>query len=231
MSDTADVPQHLGIILDGNRRWAKARGLPTLEGHRQGSDVFKEVSQAAFDRGVKYLSAFVFSTENWSRTEEEVGYLMKLVVRVVKTYLKEVDQNGVRIVILGRRDGLRRSVLKAIEEAEAKTAHNTRGTIALCFNYGGKEELVDAVKDMISKGTKPEEVTADAIAQSLYSPEIPPVDFMIRTSGEQRTSGFMLYRAEYAELYFTDKYWPDFGVADLDDALAEYSHRQRRFGK
>jgi undecaprenyl diphosphate synthase len=230
MSETA-VPQHLGLILDGNRRWAKENGLPTLEGHKQGADVFKEISRKAFERGVKYVSAYVFSNENWTRTEEEVGYLMKLVIRVVKNYLDEVHQNGIKIVILGRRDGLRKDVLKAIEQAEAKTANNIKGTIALCFNYGGQEEIVDAVKALIEKKTPADEIDAAKIAGAVYRPEIPPVDFMIRTSGEERTSGFMLYRAAYAELYFTGKYWPDFTEADLDSALAEYSRRQRRFGK
>lgn len=230
MSKSA-VPQHLGLILDGNRRWAKARGLPTLEGHRQGADTFKEISQAAFARGVKYVSAYVFSNENWSRTEEEVGYLMKLVVRVVKSYLGEIHQNGIKIVILGRRDGLSKSVLKAIEQAETQTVNNTNGTLALCFNYGGQEELVDAVKTLITSQTDAAEITADKIASVLYRPEIPPLDFVVRTSGEMRTSGFMLYRSAYAELYFTDKYWPEFSVADLDMALAEYASRQRRFGK
>ena len=227
----ASVPQHVGFILDGNRRWAKAQGLPTLEGHRKGAEVFKEISRTAFESGVQYISAYVFSTENWSRAEEEIGYLMKLLVRFVKTYLDEAHENGVRVVLLGRREGLSKPVLKAIENAEAKTAGNTKRTLALCFNYGGQEELVDAFKKLLAEGVKPEDVTAETIAQALYGPEVPPVDFMIRTSGEERTSGFMLYRVAYAELYFTDKYWPDFTVEDLNQALAEYSRRQRRFGK
>jgi undecaprenyl diphosphate synthase len=231
MSDNTTVPTHLGLILDGNRRWAKQQGLPTLEGHRQGADTFKEISRAAFERGVKYVSAYVFSNENWSRTEEEVGYLMKLLVRVVTGYLDEVHENNIKIVVLGRREGLNKTVLNALEKAEARTADNTKGTIALCFNYGGQEELVDAYKNMLKAGVTADEVTAETIAQNLYGPEVPPVDFLIRTSGEQRTSGYMLYRSAYAELYFTDKFWPDFSVADLDAALEEYANRQRRFGK
>lgn len=228
MPETATIPAHVGLILDGNRRWAKERGVPTLEGHRQGAEVFKEVALGAFDRGIRYLSAFVFSTENWSRTEEEVGYLMKLVVKATESYLNDFHKAGIRIVTLGRRDGLTDSVLESIERTEQKTANNTRGTLALCFNYGGQEELVDAV-NTLKDSTEP--VTAETIQAALYHPEVPAVDLLIRTSGEQRTSGFMLYRAAYAELYFTDKYWPDFTLGNLDDALETYKKRSRRFGK
>lgn len=222
--------KHLGLILDGNRRWAKQQGLPTLEGHRQGAENFKTIALAAFDRGVEYLSAYVFSNENWSRTEEEVGYLMKLVIKAVEKYLDEFNKAGVRIVILGRREGLSEDVLKAVNGAEAKTAANTRGTLALCFNYGGQEEIVDAFKQLSGQGVAAADITADKISGALYEPSIPPVDLIVRTSGEERLSGFMLWRSMYAELYFIDKYWPDFEVADLDTALAEYDQRQRRFG-
>lgn len=231
MSETAVIPKHLGLILDGNRRWAKKKGLPTLEGHRQGSEVFKEIALDAFSRGVKYVSAFVFSTENWSRTEEEVSYLMKLVVKATEKYLDEFDKAGIRVVILGRRSDLPEDVLKSIERTEAKTKDNTQGTLALCFNYGGQEELVDAVKHLVASGLAPREITADTIHGALYCPEIPNVDLLIRTSGEQRTSGFMLYRAAYAELMFVDKYWPDFTKDDLGAALHDYAARERRFGK
>ncbi len=222
--------KHLGLILDGNRRWAKQQGLPTLEGHRQGAENFKTIALAAFDRGVEYLSAYVFSNENWSRTEEEVGYLMKLVIKAVEKYLDEFNKAGVRIVILGRRDGLSKDVLKAIAGAEEKTASNTKGTLALCFNYGGQEEIVDAFRQLNRQGVSADDITADRISGALYEPSIPPVDLIVRTSGEERLSGFMLWRSMYAELYFVDKFWPDFSVADLDEALAEYDNRQRRFG-
>jgi len=231
MSDTAILPNHVGIILDGNRRWAKAQGLPTMEGQRQGSENFKKVALAAFEKGVHYLSAFVFSTENWERAEEEVGYLMKLVLKAVENYLEDFHKAGIKIVILGRRTGLSESVLKALEKTESKTQDNKKGTLALCFNYGGQEELVDAIKKILIIQPDPETVTADTIQAALYAPEVPPLDLLIRTSGEQRLSGFMLYRSPYAELYFTDKYWPDFTTEDLDAALQEYGQRQRRFGK
>lgn len=230
ISETQTLPKHVGIILDGNRRWAKENGLPTLKGHRQGMDVLKDVSFHAFERGVQYLSAFIFSTENWQRAEEEVNYLMDLTVKAVEKYLEEYHERGIKVVILGRRKGIRQKVLDAIARAEEKTKNNTQGTLALCFNYGGKEELVDAVKHIVTEGFTPAEITADVLAASLYCPDIPDVDLLIRTSGEERTSGFMLYRAAYAELVFRDKYWPDFTTADFDDALLEYEKRERRYG-
>jgi undecaprenyl diphosphate synthase len=225
------APQHIGLILDGNRRWAKERGLPTLEGHRQGAETFRKVSLAAFDRGVKYVSAYTFSTENWQRTEEEVGYLMKLLVKAVEKHLKSFHEAGVKVVVLGRREGLRKDVLKAIEKTESLTKYNTRGTLALCFNYGGKAELVDSVKKIVASGVSPSDIDVDTITANIYYPEVPEIDLLIRTSGEKRTSGFMLYRSEYAELYFTDTMWPDFDGASLDEALADYANRKRRFGK
>jgi undecaprenyl diphosphate synthase len=230
MSETAVVPKHLGLILDGNRRWAKSKNLPTLEGHRQGAEVFKEIALDAFSRGVQYVSAFVFSTENWARAEEEVGYLMKLVVKATESYLDEFDKAGIRIVALGRRSNLSAEVIKSLNRTEEKTKDNTQGTLALCFNYGGQEELVDAVKFLVASGRTPREINIAAIHGALYCPEIPNLDLVIRTSGEQRTSGFMLYRAAYAELMFVDKYWPDFTKDDLTQALEHFQSRERRFG-
>lgn len=231
MSDTATLPVHVGIVLDGNRRWAKQNGLPAVQGHRQGMDVLKDVSFHAFERGVQYLSAFVFSTENWQRAEEEVSYLMDLTIKAVEKYLDEYHQRGIRIVILGRRKGIRQKVLEAIDRAEEKTKANTQGTLALCFNYGGKEEIIDAARRIVAEGFTPKEVTADVFAASLYCPEIPDVDLLIRTSGEARTSGFMLYRAAYAEMHFIKKHWPEFDTEDFDAALNAYMTRERRFGK
>ena len=230
MSEALPIPVHLGLILDGNRRWAKAKGLPTLEGHRQGAEVFKDLALNAFDTGIKYVSAYIFSAENWSRSEEEVGYLMKLVIKATEQYLADFDKAGIRIVMLGRRDGLSASVLAAIERTESKTAQNKNGILALCFNYGGQEEIVDAFKRLIADGHQAEEITEELISGALYEPDIPPVDLIIRTSGEQRLSGFMLYRSAYAELLFSEKMWPDFTREDLMTAVHEYGNRQRRFG-
>lgn len=229
--EALSIPKHLGLILDGNRRWAKEHGLPTLEGHRQGAETFKTTALAAFDRGVEYVSAFAFSTENWQRTEEEVGYLMRLFVKAVEKHLKTFDKANIRIVILGRMNELPDDVRTALEKTETKTKDNTRGTLAICVNYGGKEELVDAVKKLVAGGTAATDIDYQMIESALYHPEVPGIDLLIRTSGENRTSGFMLYRSDYAELYFTDTLWPDFDEAELDTALSEYSTRKRRFGK
>lgn len=232
MGDSNSVlPTHVGIILDGNRRWAKAHGLSTVDGHKQGAEVFKTVSIAAFDAGVRYLSAYVFSTENWNRTKEEVSFIMKLVVRAVELHLDEFHSKNIKIVVVGSLKNVSKTVLKAIQRTEQKTAKNTGGTLALCFNYGGKSEIVDAVKQIVASGVSPQDVTQELIDASIYHPEIPPLDLIIRTSGEKRTSGFMLWRSDYAELLFVDKMWPDFTVNDLNDAFADYANRQRRFGK
>ena len=228
--DKAVLPRHIGLILDGNRRWAKARGLPTLEGHRQGAEAFRRVVRAAFERGVPYVSTYVFSTENWSRAQDEVTYLMNLLITFVKRDLDALHKEGIRVVILGTREGLDEKIDKLLDQVEAKTAHNTKATLALCFNYGGQIEIVDAVKKLITNGAKAEDISVEAISRELYHPEIPPVDLIIRTSGEQRISNFMLWRGSYAELLFVDTFWPDFNEQDLDNALTVYAARQRRFG-
>lgn len=224
------VPGHVGIILDGNRRWAKKQGMPILEGHRRGAEVFKEVSLGAFDRGVTYLSAFVFSTENWNRTEEEVSYLMKLIAKAVERYLEEFHKKGIKIIVAGQRDKFSSTVLSSIEKTEERTKDNRNGVLVLCLGYGGQQEIVDATKKILAENHTPSDITTELFEQNLYAPEIPPVDLLIRTSGEQRTSGFMLWRAAYAELLFSDKLWPDYTIEDFDEALVEYNKRHRRFG-
>lgn len=226
----SELPRHVGIILDGNRRWAKEQGLPSIEGHRKGTENFSEVVRHLFDRGVAYVSAFVFSTENWRRTEEEVSYLMRLVVKMTNDSLEEFNQAGVRMRILGSRDKLNRSVLQAIEKAETSTKDNTKATLALCFNYGGHEEIINAVKSLVRKGVAADKIDATSFERELYGADIPALDLVIRTSGEQRLSGFMLYRSAYAELLFMEKYWPDVDASDIDVALDEYTQRQRRHG-
>ncbi len=223
------TPKHVGIILDGNRRWAKAQGLPTLDGHRKGMEVFKDISLAAFDRGVEYVSAYIFSTENWKRTEEEVSYLMGLVVKAVEKHLDTYHKAGIRLVHIGAREQLNENVLGAIDRSVQKTKDNTRGTLALCFNYGGHQEIIDAVQTLVDSGET--DITKEALSQAMYAPEVPPCDLIIRTSGEQRLSGFMLWRSEYAELRFVEKHWPDFSIDDLNEALEDYKKRDRRVGK
>jgi undecaprenyl diphosphate synthase len=230
MQQNSVIPVHLGIILDGNRRWAQAKGISTLKGHQRGSENLKTIAIEAFERGVQYFSAFVFSTENWSRTEKEVNYLMNLVSRFVDDYLEELHERGIKIVILGRRDGLRRKVVESLKKSEALTHDNKRGTLALCFNYGGKEELVDACRSMLNADLDPDKVSSDVLSRHLYQPDIPDVDLLIRTSGEKRLSGFMLFRSAYAELDFVDKHWPEFTKTDLKKSLNGFAMRKRRFG-
>lgn len=227
--DNLSAPTHIGLVLDGNRRWAKANGLPTFEGHRRGAEVFKDISFKCFDYGVKYLSAYVFSTENWSRTKEEVAYLMRLLIKAVELHLEEFNKKNIKIVVLGSRQGLDKKIVKLLENIESKTCENKKATLALCFNYGGKQEIVDAVNCLIDRGETT--LTKDMVSQSVYHPEIPELDLLIRTSGENRTSGFMLWRSDYAELYFCQKLWPDFSEEDLKLALTEYANRERRYGK
>lgn len=230
MAKKPEIPNHLGLILDGNRRWAKSKGLPTLEGHRKGYENLKTIALAAYDHGVKFVSAYVFSTENWNRSQEEVDYLMKLLIWVAKHEVKELDKNNVRLRVMGSRDKLSKQVLKAIDEAETKTKNNTGGTLCLCLNYGGQQEIVDAVNKIITQANG-QPVSVSEFENYLYTPDVPPIDLIIRTSGEQRLSNFMLWRSAYSELLFVDKHWPAFTEEDLAKSLAEYASRQRRFGK
>lgn len=222
---------HLGIIMDGNRRWARERGLKPTEGHAKGYKILKELSlYLLLDKKVPFVSAFVFSTENWKRAEEEVGFLMALVPKALNEFLEEFTEKNIRVVFLGRRDKLSDKVLKSLETAEAKTKDNTAGTLALCFNYGGQAEIVDAAKKLIDQKANASILSEEDFAAALYRPEVPPIDLIVRTSGEERISGFMLWRAAYSELIFIDKHWPDFAREDIDNALVEFDKRQRRYG-
>jgi len=224
--------KHIGIIMDGNRRWAKARGLKPSEGHTQGYKILRELSlYVLLEKKIPFVSAFVFSTENWSRAEEEVSFLMGLVGRALNEYLDEFHQKNIRVLVLGTREKLNSSVIKALDKDETTTKNNTAGTLALCFNYGGQQEIVDATKKLIKEGVSESQVTAESFAAALYHPEVPPLDLVVRTSGEKRLSGFMLYRAAYSEFLFIDKHWPEFSKADIDAGLEEFYNRQRRYGK
>lgn len=224
------LPNHIAIIPDGNRRWAKQHNKPALEGHLAGYRNFIKIGEAAFERGVKFLTSYAFSTENWERGPEEVSYLMDLFYKGATREIGRLHKKNIRVKLLGARDGLKAKLLKAIEAAETLTSGNTGGTLAICLNYGGQAEIAEAAAAMIEAGVKPAEVTTEKFAEFLYSPEIPPVDLVIRTSGEQRLSNFMLWRSAYAEFIFSPKLWPDFDLADLDHALSEYASRVRRFG-
>lgn len=219
------LPKHLGFIVDGNRRWARERGLPTLEGHRRGIALVEDIAHECFDRGVKFASFYIFSTENWDRSEEEVSYLMDLVDKCLKKFSKKCIEKNVRIAILGTKERLTEKLVKAVEEAERLTEKCTGAVLALCFNYGGKKEIEDAVAKIDG------EVTVEKIEQNLYHPEIPPIDMVVRTSGEQRISGFMLWRMAYSEMLFLDKKWPDMTKEDVGLILEDFASRNRRFGK
>lgn len=222
--------RHLAIIMDGNRRWAKERGLPSLQGHKAGYDTLKTIGDLCLDRGIEVLTVFAFSTENWKRTEEEVGYLMDLIEFALKNELEHFKSRGVRIRVLGRRDGLRPSVLDAINDAEEQTKDLTKGTLCICVNYGGRTEIVDACKQAIADGVSVDDIDEQTISSRMYWPDMPEPELVVRTSGEERVSGFLTWESVYSELYFSKKNWPDFDEAELDAALAEYALRKRRFG-
>lgn len=224
------VPTHIGFIVDGNRRWAKEHGLPAYEGHLAGYNAMQDILIEALDQGVTYASAYIFSTENWKRSQDEVGRLMNLIIKILTADLHILQEKNVRLRVIGSRDGVSDKVLKAIDNAEMATKDNTSGTLALCFNYGGHAELTDAVKQIVASGVSADEVTPELIQQHLYAPDIPPCDLIVRTSGEQRLSNFMLWRSAYSELLFLEKNWPDMTKQDVTDILTEYKRRSRRFG-
>lgn len=228
--DDQDIPQHVGFIIDGNRRWAKKHGLPAYEGHLAGYNALKDVVVGMADAGVKYISLYTFSTENWNRAKEEVSNIMALMMRLFKTDLHLLLENDLRLVVLGSRERLPKRMCDAIDSVEKQTAHCKKSTIAVCFNYGGKQEVVTAVKKIIEQKISADDVTSELISQNLYQPQVPEVDLIVRTSGEKRLSNFMLWRSPYSELLFLDKLWPDMKKGDVTDILNEYSKRHRRFG-
>jgi undecaprenyl diphosphate synthase len=224
------VPRHIGYVVDGNRRWAKKHGLPVYEGHLAGYNALKDISIATLAAGVEYMSAYIFSTENWKRSADEVKGLMGLTLKLLTSDVPQFNVHNVRLKVIGSREGVDKKIIKAIENAEAATASNDGGTLALCFNYGGQLEVADAVKKIVQSGIDADEVTPELIAANLYVPEVPAMDLVVRTSGEKRLSNFMLWRAAYSELIFLDQMWPDMTKDDVTAILKEYSRRQRRFG-
>lgn len=228
--EVAKLPTHIGYILDGNRRWAKQHGIPTYEGHLAGYAAVKDIVFDTIQRGVPYVSVYAFSTENWKRDKDEVDKLMGLTLRVAKTDIKEFIKNNVRVKFMGSLAGLSDKLTEAIDSAEKRTANLTGGTVCVCFNYGGQQEIVNAVREIVREGLDPEEIDEQVIANHLYVPEVPPVDIVVRTSGEQRLSNFMLWRSAYSEFLFLNKYWPDMTKYDVAAILEEYARRKRRFG-
>ncbi len=230
MTRDPSVPRHLAIVMDGNGRWAKKRYLPRLFGHKAGLDGLIQVITACADRGVEYLTVFAFSSENWKRPEDEVSGLMGLVLVAVTKYLAKLAGDGVRIVVVGDRDALSDRLRAAWAEAEQSTQHNTRLTLSVAFNYGGRWDVVQACQQAVAAGLSPEQITEQSLSAFMAMRHAPDPDLFIRTGGEVRISNFMLWQVAYSELVFTDCLWPDFDVAALDAALANYAGRERRFG-
>lgn len=228
--DDVALPRHIGYILDGNRRWARQHGLPTYEGHLAGYNALKDVIEATADAGVEYISFYTWSTENWSRAEVEVRGVMKLIRRLFKVDIKELVKNDFKLVVLGGREKLPDDINQMIDEVEEASKDGKRATLAMCFNYGGQQEIVRAAQRIAAEGVDPASLDAKSFEQYLDHPDIPPCDIVVRTSGEQRLSNFMLWRSAYSEFLFLDKLWPDMRSHDVDAIIEEYKHRHRRFG-
>lgn len=226
-----NVPTHVAIIMDGNGRWAKARGLPRLMGHRQGVENIRRILNASVEFGVKYLTIYAFSTENWDRPLDEVRGLMTILEQTIQRETPELNKNGVRIRHLGRTDGLSKHLQKLIADAVALTANNERLTLNVAFNYGGRAEIIDAVKRIIADGIPPDQISEELFTRYLYTGDTPDPDLVIRTAGEMRLSNYLIWQSAYAEYYATPTYWPDFDKDELYRALSTYSQRERRFGK
>ena len=224
-----NIPNHLAIILDGNRRWAKLQGLKTLDGHKKGFDTIIDLVKHCKNRGIKILSVFAFSTENFKRSEDEVNYLMNLFITGFKTKKKELLDENIKVVFSGSKDNLKNDVIKVMEELTEITKEKDGAIFNVCLNYGGRQEIIDAFKKMQKDNIDMNELTEEKFNEYLYQ-NLPSIDFLIRTSGEVRISNFMLWQLSYAEMYFTDTLFPDFNEEELDKALLEYKKRNRRFG-
>ncbi len=225
------VPKHIAIVMDGNRRWARARDLPAIAGHRAGVETIRRTLRAARERGVEYLTLFSFSTENWSRDLEEVRGLMALLEETIRRETETLVRDNVRLEVIGRLHELSPGLQEAIAGSVAATATCTHGVMTLAFNYGGRAEIVDAVRRIARERLEPDEIDEAAVASRLYAPHHPDPDLLIRTGGELRVSNFLLWEVAYAEMWATPVLWPDFSVRDLDEALASYASRERRFGR
>ncbi|MGC8868859.1 MAG: isoprenyl transferase [Sulfurihydrogenibium sp.] len=223
------IPNHVAIIMDGNGRWAKRRGLHRIEGHREGTKAVERTIKFARNVGIKYLTLFAFSTENWQRPPEEVNAIMSLLVEYINQKIPLLIENDVRLLFMGRKEKLWDSVLKAMEKGENETAHCKSMTTIITLNYSGRAEIVDTVNKILKSGKQ--EITEEEFKKFMYRPEIPEPDLLIRTSGEKRISNFLLWQLAYTELYFTDTLWPDFDEDEFLKALYDYQSRERRFGK
>lgn len=227
--------RHVAVVMDGNRRWAKEQGLPTLMGHKEGVNSLKNLLRYCGDIGVQALTVYAFSTENWKRSQEEVGYLMGLFIESLKAEINDLDENGVRLRFIGSKDGVPDNLAKAIKEAETLTDNNTGVRFQIAFNYGGRLELTEAMQaiaESIQTGEmKPEDITEEAIEKYLYTQGLPELDLLIRTGGEFRLSNYLLWQAAYAEIYVTETLWPDFNKDAFNQSLIDFQNRHRRYGK
>lgn len=222
------IPKHVGIIMDGNGRWAKQRGLKRTMGHEKGAKVAEDVIQWASDMGIRYLTLYSFSTENWKRPKEEVSFLFSLMVRYLESRLNKIIKENVRVRFTGRIEELPQEVFEVCKRIEEKSRNNSKIDVILAVNYGGRREIVDAVNNLLKE--KKNNITIEDISNNLYLPDVPDPELVIRTSGEVRISNFLLWQIAYSELYFTNTLWPDFTKEDLIRALEDYSTRDRRFG-
>jgi undecaprenyl diphosphate synthase len=229
--DAQRIPKHIACVMDGNGRWAQARGLARTEGHTAGEEALMDAIEGALDLGVKWLSVYAFSTENWRRPVDEVRFLMNFNIGILNRNRDYLNSRGVRIRFAGRHDWrVPRRLEKTMNEAVTLTQKNHTMTLTICFNYGGRAEIVDAVKSLVASGVSADKISERAISSHLYYPDMPDPDLVIRTSGEYRISNFLLWELAYSEFVFTDVLWPDFRRSDLFDAICEFQSRDRRFG-
>jgi undecaprenyl diphosphate synthase len=231
MSQTSYSPRHVAIIMDGNGRWAKKRGLPRLVGHSAGGDNIRPVVKIFDSYGVKYLTLYMFSTENWNRPRIEVAGLLSLLARKIDQETEAFHRENIRLVHLGRLDRLSQKLREKVQGAVELTKNNTGLTLCLAFDYGGRDEIVQAARCIATAGIADDNIDESVFVRYLYDPDIPDPDLIIRTGGESRLSNFLLWEAAYSELYFTPVLWPDFGAKDIEEAFSEYKRRQRRFGR
>lgn len=224
------VPAHIAIIMDGNGRWARSRGLPRLAGHRAGTENIRRVIEACVEFGVKYLTIYAFSTENWGRPQDEVQGLMGIFDEVFDRELAELDRQGAQLRHIGRLEGLSKSLREKVINGIEKTKNNDRLVLNVAFNYGGRDEVVHAIQSMLADGVKPEAVNEELVSSYMFTAGCPDPDLVVRTSGEQRISNFLIWQAAYAEWVFPDTYWPDFGRDELLKAIQEFGRRERRYG-
>lgn len=231
MADVTTSVTHLGIIMDGNRRWAKERNLPTLLGHKKGVETLENVGDWCIARGIQYLTVWAFSTENWARPKDEISYLMKLMKEVAIKKVSVFMKKGVRLNILGRLSELPNETREAIQKAIETTKNNTKVVMNVAINYGGRGEIIDAIKKIIKEKIDPEKITEQMMSNFMYAPQVPEPDLVIRTGGAERSSGFLMWETPYSEWYYSKKKWPEFDEQELDHALEDFQNRVRNFGK